>query len=156
MIPDADTEAGDSRMDSAAPVSKLSNSIPCKTTPEHSSQGLSLLLYEGLVGSVCLIYIGFADDLPGRVHVQHGDAAVYDFHAQISQDIGDRSAAALVYFAEFGCLPDNALSVEQVPEICDVLRVCVIEPLFPREPVYLLNTGPLPRYAAFFFSITSG
>ena len=51
------------------------------------------------------------------MHAQHGYAAVHDFTSPVGHDIGDGTAAALVYLAELAGLPGDVGIVENLADL---------------------------------------
>ena len=60
------------------------------------------------------------------MHIQKSHAAVNDIHSIICSDIGNRSAASLVHFAQFRGLPADAGAVHNPPQLSDILCAGVI------------------------------
>ena len=73
------------------------------------------------ISLTALIDIRLAGRLVRRMHIQHRDSAVDDFHSVIRGNVSDRSAAALVYFSELAGLESNAGVVHYTAHIGDIL-----------------------------------
>lgn len=82
--------------------------------------------HEGAVSPHGLIQVGFVDDLQRGVHGENGYAAVDDFHAVQSADIGDGAAAALIYLAQLGGLIVDIVPVKKIPQTADVFGVGIV------------------------------
>ena len=60
------------------------------------------------------------------MHIQHCDSAVDNAHVQVTEDVSDSSAAALVYFSKLCCLELDISIIEDASDLCHVLGCSVV------------------------------
>ena len=95
---------------------------------------------EGFIGAHGVIEIGFAGEFDGCMHGEHWHAAVDDFSTAFGEDVGDGAATAFVDFAE---LCHGTPAAENAwRSLARNSALASLEPLLPREPVYLQSATP--------------
>ena len=64
------------------------------------------------------------------MHVQYGHTAVNNIHVIVCKNIGDCSAATLIYLSKFCCLERYIVFIHNIAKLCNIFRIRIIRTAF--------------------------